>query len=258
MTEAEAPEHDDRRMTIGEHLEELRRRVIRSLIYLVAGVIVLLVFKDEIVRFILRQPVAALKELGHEGTKMQGFGPTEGFATQMKVVLMAAMLVTSPLIAREIWRFISAGLYPHERKYVEIFAPLSYVLFLAGIAFLYFVVIPPALKFLFTFGYDPEIVVPVPRYADYISFYFVMCLIMGIVFQLPLIMVFFSATGILAPAFFRKYRRHFIVGAVAVLAVLTPSGDAVTLLLVTIPVVLLYEGGILLSVLFRKRRETQA
>jgi Tat protein translocase TatC len=257
MADENLPEHEERRMTVGQHLDELRKRVFRSIIYLTVGVIALLVFGDTMVAWILRQPLAALKDLGFEDAKMQGFSPTEGFATYLKVVLMASLLLTSPLIAREIWGFISAGLYKSERKYVELFAPISYVLFLCGMAFLYFVVLPPALKFLYSFGYLEGMVVPVPRYSLYISFYFVMSLIMGVVFQLPLVMLFFMAVGLVGPPFFRKYRRHFVVGAVALLAVLTPSGDAVTLVLVTVPVLILYEGGILLGVVFGKKKETE-
>ena len=87
--------------------------------------------------------------------------------------------------------------------------------------------------------------------------FFTMSLVMGMVFQLPLVMLFFIATGIITPAFFRKYRRHFIVGAVAALAVLTPTGDAMTLLLVSMPVVALYEGGLLLGRLLVRKREVE-
>ena len=164
-----------------------------------------------------------------------------------------------------IWGFVAAGLYPHERKWIEVFAPVSYLLFLAGLAFLYFLVMPIALRFLFDFGTQPwlpeklgqagPVIQNVPQVGKYLSFYITMSLIMGLVFQLPLIMLFFIATGILTPGFFRKYRRHFIVGAVAALAVLTPTGDAATLGLVTLPVILLYEGGILLGRFFTKREE---
>jgi Tat protein translocase TatC len=250
-------------MTVGEHLEELRKRVIRSLLYLAAALVLTFVFNDYVLGFILKQPYDVLKGLGQDPI-MPVLDPAEGFLTWLKVAFVTALIVASPLMAREVWGFVAAGLYPHEKKYVQIFAPISYFLFLGGVAFLYFLVLPTALEFLFSFGLSPHIPgVPEdmqflsarPRFSSYVSFYLTMCVIMGIVFQLPLVMLFFMATGILKPSFFGKYRRHFIVGAVAVLAVITPSGDAPTLLLVSIPVLLLYEGGLLLGrVLLRRRK----
>ncbi|MHC4472080.1 MAG: twin-arginine translocase subunit TatC [Planctomycetota bacterium] len=252
-----------RRMTVGEHLDELRKRVLRCIVFLALALVVCLVFNRHIMGWIVSQPYEVLRELGHDRPAIQALSPTEGFVTWLKVALVAALVLASPLMVRELWKFVSAGLYPKERKYIEIFAPLSYVLFLGGIAFLYFVILPVALRFLYSFGMDPivpgvegQVVVVAPRYAAYVSFYITMCLIMGVVFQLPLVMLFFMATGILSPAFFSKYRRHFVVGAVVVLAVLTPTGDAATLLLVCLPVLLLYEGGLLLGrILLRRRSE---
>ena len=273
------------RMTVGEHIEELRRRVIRSLLYLAVALALCFTFNAYVVGYILKQPYEVLMErlqevrdrapeetpetgAGAGGGAMsdpvpppperlptiQVLGPTEAFITWLKVGLMTALLLASPLMARELWGFVAAGLYPHEKKYVRIFAPVSYLLFLAGVAFLYFVVLPSALKFLFSFGTDPiipgvpagsQVVVPMPQYAKYVSFYISMSLIMGVVFQLPLVVIFFITTGIVQAATFSKYRRHFIVGAVVVLAVISPTGDAPTLVLISLPVVLLYEGGLL-------------
>jgi sec-independent protein translocase protein TatC len=161
--------------------------------------------------------------------------------------MVAALLIASPLIARELWGFVGAGLYPGEKKYVRLFAPISYLLFLGGVAFLYFAVLPQALNFLYSFGLDPAYHEMKPQYSDYVSFYITMSLIMGLVFQLPLIMLFLITTRLVSPATFSKYRRHFIVGAVVLLAIVSPTGDAVTLLLISAPVIILYEGGLLLG-----------
>ncbi len=263
------PSHDHAetspRMTVGEHLEELRKRVFRAVLYLAGALVLCFFFNDRILGFVLRQPWEVLRELGHASPVLPVLSPTEMFFTWLKVAFAAALLLSSPFVARELWGFVAAGLYPHERKWVRIFAPISYLLFVGGVAFLYFLVLPAALRFLYSFGFDIRIpgaeaaapaVVPMPDVAQYVSFYITMSLIMGAVFELPLAMVFVAATGILTPGFFGKYRRHFLVGAVAVLAILTPTGDAMTLLLVTLPVVLLYEGGILLSRLVVKRKKT--
>jgi Tat protein translocase TatC len=259
----EKPRDAAPRMTVGQHLEELRRRVLRSVLYLAGALALCFFLNDRILGFVLRQPYEVLRSLGHLDPKLPVLSPTEMFLTWLKVGFVAALLVASPFIARELWGFVAAGLYPREKKWVRIFGPFSYLLFLGGVAFLYFLVLPTALRFLYSFGYDiqipgvPEntaVLIPMPDLAKYVSFYITMSLIMGLVFQLPLVMLFLTATGILSPAFFSKYRRHFIVGAIVMLAIFTPTGDALTLLLVSLPVLLLYEGGILLGRLFKRRQ----
>jgi len=251
-------------MTIAEHLDELRSRVIRCLFYLVAAFVLCLIFNDQVMGAIIRQPIQVLKDLGYPRPTMNLLKPTEGFITWLKLALVCALILASPLMARELWRFIAAGLYPHERRWIEIFGPLSYLLFIGGVAFLYFLVMPTALRFLLDFGMldrlpgldtDGPVMQQMPQLAPYISLYVTMSLLMGLVFQLPLFMSFFMATGILTPAFFRKYRRHFIVGAVIVLAIVSPTGDAPTLILISLPVVLLFEGGIILGSMIGKGKE---
>ena len=293
---------DSYRMSIGEHLEDLRRRVIRCLIYLGAAFALCLTFNKYVMGAILRQPIQVLIDLGYENPELQFLSPTEGFITWLKLALVVAIFVASPFIFRELWGFVAAGLYPHERKPVRIYAPASLVLFLVGVVFLYFAVMPTALGFLLDFGTQPELfgltsgsdktaeetdppaggaeveapvdppdvdppeaepaeakprrmIKTVPQVSKYLSLYITMSLIMGIVFQLPLVMMFLMYTGILAPETFSKYRRHFIVGAVAALAVLTPTGDAVTLLIVSGPVLLLYEVGLILGRMTVRRKE---
>jgi len=252
-------------MSVAEHLEELRSRVIRSLIYLAAAFALCLVFNREVMGILLRQPLLVLKDLGYENPHFQVLTPTEGFVTWLKLALVCALIIASPLIARELWRFISAGLYPHERKYVEIFGPVSYLLFLGGVAFLYFAVMPTALRFLFDFGLldkvpgvesEERVVKAIPQLSRFVSLYVTMSLLMGVVFELPLFMLFFMAIGMVRPATFAKYRRHFIVGAVIVLAILSPTGDAPTLILISLPVVVLYEAGIWLGRVLLERRKS--
>ncbi|MEN8148838.1 MAG: twin-arginine translocase subunit TatC [Planctomycetota bacterium] len=301
-------------MSVGEHLDELRSRVIRSLLYLAVAFVVCLIFNDRIMGFVLRQPLLVLQDLGYEDPHFQVLSPTESFVTWLKLALVCALVIASPLIARELWRFISAGLYPHERKYIELFGPVSYVLFLGGVAFLYFAVMPTALGFLLDFGMldtvpgweaeeipaDPapteerpaegvpakekpageasseeepgeeapaeekpaeekparqKAVRAIPQLSKFVSLYITMSLLMGLVFQLPLFMLFFMAIGMVQPGTFSKYRRHFVVGAVAALAVLSPTGDAPTLILISLPVIVLYEAGILLGRVLLKRRK---
>ncbi len=229
----------------------------KCVLYLGGALIICLIFNDRIQAFVLDQPNAVLTDLyGAEKARMLVTGTVEGFLTYLKIALVAALVIASPLIARELWGFVAAGLYPGEKKYVRIFGPISYLLFLGGVAFLYYAVLPSALPFLYSFGLDPAYHEMKPQYSDYVSFYMTMSLIMGMVFQLPLIILFLIATGLVSVATFSKYRRHFIVGAVVILAIVSPTGDAVTLLLISAPVIILYEGGLLLG-RFAVRRKKQ-
>ena len=158
----------------------------------------------------------------------------------------------SPFVLWEVWGFVSKGLYAHERRVVRLVAPISAVLFLCGCAFYYFLIQPQALEFLLTNwvaiplpnGETIEIR-PMPRIENALSFFLTMALVMGLTFELPLGMVAAQKFGIVTWRTYSKYRRHFFMGSLVAMAVLTPSGDMFTLAVCMIPVLFLFEGGIL-------------
>jgi sec-independent protein translocase protein TatC len=178
----------------------------------------------------------------------------EAFISALKLSLVAAMFLASPIVVFELWRFVSKGLYPNERKYVRFFFPLSLIAFICGGAFGYYLLIPLGLQFLVTYG-NPEQVTGAIALGDYLSLFTTMTLVVGAVFELPLVMSFLSLVGIVPPQIYRKHRRFFILGAFIGGALLTPP-DPVTQILMAIPILLLYELGIISStILYRKRQE---
>jgi len=144
------PNPDDVRMTLGEHLEELRSRLIRAIIALVVGAVVCFIYRNHVIGFLCAPIFAVLKEQGYP-QELAFFGPAEGFMINLKVAIIVGFILTAPFSISQIWGFIAAGLYPQERKWVRRFAPASIILFFLGAAFLLLVVSPLAYKFLLTF-----------------------------------------------------------------------------------------------------------
>ncbi len=248
---------DDRRMTVGEHLEELRRRVLLALLYWVACSCVVGWYASPLMGIVLEPTMEALQATG-QVTRMIYLKPTDSFGVVFKVVLILGAFVSSPFVARELWGFVAAGLYGRERRMVQWAAPVSFLLFVGGSVFFYYGVLPPALRFLYDYGRDFFPWNPAFRIeselnvADYVSFFLWMSLSMGLVFQLPLVMWFLSLLGIADAGSMAKYQRHFILGATIGAAVLTPTGDALTLCLFMLPILLLFYCG-LAAVWLRER-----
>jgi Tat protein translocase TatC len=251
------------RMTFGQHLEELRARLIRGLVAIAALFVVgWFGFNDQLQRVFLRPyQVAVRRTLArrpdmriNEGLSL--FSPIEGVLFTMKVALIAALVVGLPYLLWQIWAFIAAGLYPAERKTVLRYVPFSLLLATAGVLFGYFFMIPLVLEYLFLMV-DPDLFVQSYRLDYYFSFFLMLTLALALVFQLPLIMLGLSVTGLVRAATFRKYRKHFILGAFIVCAVLTPP-DPFSQSLMAVPTILLYEAGILLVAARERRRPPAA
>jgi sec-independent protein translocase protein TatC len=214
-------------------------------------------YGDGLMGILLRPFMEALQETGQEA-RLIYTEPTASFAVVFKVVLILGAFLASPLIAWEIWGFVASGLYGKEKRTVVVAAPLSFLLFVAGAVFFYFWVLPPAVRFLYGYGRDffpdrPDwTVVQMPDVPRAVSFFLWMALSMGLVFQLPLVMYFLSVLGLVDAKGYVKYQRHFILGATVAAAIITPTGDAVTLTLFMIPILALFYLG-LLAVWIRER-----
>ncbi|MBS0267247.1 MAG: twin-arginine translocase subunit TatC [Planctomycetes bacterium] len=171
-------------------------------------------------------------------------GVDEAFMVYLKVSMVIGVVISSPWVFYQIWLFVGAGLYPHERKYVYTYLPVSLALFLIGAAFCFFAVIPFVLKFLFEFnvwlGIRPEI-----KISTWITFALVVSLMFGLSFQLPLVMLFLERISVVNVKFYREKRRHAILVIAFLSMVLTPS-DPVSMMMMMIPLCLLYELGIIL------------
>jgi sec-independent protein translocase protein TatC len=267
-------------MSFGDHLDELRRRILRALLGVVVAAIVCLVFGDRVLQFVER-PIQEV--VSRYGGALVVLKVQESFLTYVKLALIVGLFLASPWVAWQLWSFVGEGLYPNEKKYIHLFAPATFLLFITGVLFCYFIVLPWGLDFLIGFGVD-EVEAPAdpreetagtegtaepeesaepetPRGArpsisrgEYLSFFLTISILMGLVFQLPLLMLFLDTVGLVKRRTFARYRRHFLVGAFVVAAMLTPP-DPVTQVSVALPIIVLFEGGLLLC-RFVSRKDT--
>ncbi len=171
--------------------------------------------------------------------------PTEGFLTYIKVSLVAALFLSSPFVIYQIWKFVGAGLYSHERRYVTAFAPVSGFLFVTGTAFFYFLVSRYGLVFLFKVG-PWQLIDPRMRISEYVAFFLVMCLVMGGTFQLPIIMVFLAKIGVIEPEEMASQRKIAYLASFILAAVLTPP-DVITQVFLAFPIIVLFELGLFVA-----------
>jgi len=239
------------RQPLTEHLDELRRRLIRSLIAFGAGTALCYNYAEEIYRALLRPLTSSLPADSHLiFTEL-----TEAFLTYFKMALWGGFVLASPVIFYQTWRFVSPGLYRKERTLVLAFAAWSTAGFLAGMAFAYFAAVPAILAFFLSFG--RSVVVPMPSMKESLSLVLRLLLIFGVMFELPLAMYLAGRGGILSPPFLRKWRKGAVLGVFLLAAVLTPP-DAVSQILVAFPMYALYEMGILLCALGSRRQRASS
>jgi len=240
-------------MTLSEHLDELRTRLIRCVVAAFVGAGAAFWQADRVVAF-LRRPLDRAIE-NHPGTELIQTKVAEGFMASMLVAIFAGVALAGPYILHQIWGFIAAGLYPNERRSVRYYALPGFVLFFAGATLAYVYVLPWALDFLIGYAADTTGLKSFISLGPYLSLVAWMMFIFGVVFQLPLIMVFLMRFGVVEPNTFRRYRRWAIVLAFLVGALLTPP-DVISQASLSVTLLALYEGAILVgSRLARKRGE---
>lgn len=244
-------------MSLGEHLEELRMRLILALGGVVGVGLVCFIFGGRLVIFIIEPVRLAVEKVGGEGTKLVILTPTEAFMTALKTSLLAGLVISSPWVFYQMWLFVGAGLYRHERRVVHIFVPFSALLFIAGTAFSYMIVIRYGLHFLLSFaGLTDTIASPTIRLSAAVSFVTMMAVVMGAVFQLPLVMMVLAKIGITSTRTYTKYWRHSVAGMFVVSALLTPP-DVFTQVMMAGPMIGLYWLGVLLSWLVCGRKSAE-
>lgn len=196
----------------------------------------------------IARPLLDPRALGAKQT-LTSLRPQDMFMAYFKLAIVAALFVASPLVARQLWLFVASGLYAHEKKWVHLFAPLSYLTFIVGFLFGYLVMIPFGLSFLASYG--PTDMFEVQYSIDgYLSMFIGLSLLSGVIFELPLAMTFLTLLGFVSPQKFAEWRRYWILVAAIISAILTPP-DGVTMILMGIPLLGLYELGILLGRLVR-------
>ncbi|PKN51649.1 MAG: twin-arginine translocase subunit TatC [Deltaproteobacteria bacterium HGW-Deltaproteobacteria-13] len=234
-------ESEDRKMSLTEHLIELRKSLTNSLIAVGIGFGVCYYYKDFIFSIVTRPLTQALPKNSY----LIYTGLTEAFFTYMKVAFFASLIITSPFILYQIWKFIAPGLLPREKKYVVPFVISSSVLFISGVLFGYFVALPPAFEFFVSF--NNQYLQAMLSFKDYLSLFVTFLLGFGISFELPIFIFFLTKLGIVNAAMLSKQRRYAILIIFIVAAILTPSPDALSQVLMAIPLMFLYEVSIFVS-----------
>ena len=234
-------------MTFLEHLEELRWRIIKSATSIIIENIITSIFINYIMDDILLLPATrTIPPL-----KLQNIKPFGQFSLYMEVIIFGGALLSFPNILFQFWKFIEPALKPTERKYISSIVFFSTFCFLAGVVFAYFVLLPTALSFFSTFG--SSAIENIIAIDEYFSFIISTMLAAGLVFELPMVSFFLSKIGILKPEFMRKYRKHSIILILLIAALLTPSPDVTSQLLLAVPLFILYEISIVICKISQKK-----
>jgi Tat protein translocase TatC len=237
------PETEEKRLSLGEHLEELRLRIIVCIITLFVCFILSWVFKSQILWIAKRPHNLTMESLGLSAT-LKVLSYQEGFFAYLKLCLISGLFLSYPMVLYQAWKFVAVGLYSHERRYVKLFLPFSVGAFVLGGLFGYFILIPLALQFLIrVLGPGIE---PIITMSQYISLVFLMTLALGLVFQLPLVMLLLNKVGLIKAEDFIYWRRFALLGAFILAAIITPTADPFTQTGTALPIMALYEVGILL------------
>jgi sec-independent protein translocase protein TatC len=246
------------RMTFGEHLEELRRRLVKAILALLVCFLVAAYFYKDLVHFIARPHFTAMALLGlaPEQSKFLSGSYTQPISAILKLAFIVGTFAASPIISYQFWKFVSSGLYPRERRFVLTFAPSSFFLFTGGCLFGYKVLIPYTLYGLSRMVHL-DIISPTYTFSEYLTLVMTLTIIMGVVFEMPLLMLFLAKVGLVNHGHYNQFRRWAIVGNFVLAALLTPA-DVISMLVMVVPLLLLYEIGVLLSWLFARPKEKAA
>jgi sec-independent protein translocase protein TatC len=242
-----APEKE---MTFTEHLEELRQRLIRCVIAAVIGFVGCYPFSEKLFE-LLMQPL--VKALPPDSTLIFTSLP-EAFFTYLKVSFVAGLFAVSPFIFYQLWRFIAPGLYDSEKRYILPIAFFSAIFFVIGALFGYFIVFP--FGFQFFMGFATDFIRPMPSVREYLSFSIKLLFAFGVIFELPLFIFFLARLGMVTAKGLRKKRKYAILIAFIVSAILTPP-DVVTQILMSGPLIILYELGIWVAHFFGKKKKKE-
>jgi len=246
---------DDAKMPLLEHLVELRQRLLYSFIGMIVAFFLCYAVAGDIYNFLVR-PLAEATE-GQAGRRMIFTALHEAFFTQIKVAFFGAMCISFPIMAAQIWGFVSPGLYKNEKQVFLPFLIATPVLFTVGAAMVYYLVIPLAWRFFISFetpGGDGNLPMELePKVDQYLSLVMRLIFAFGVCFELPVLIVLLAKIGIVSAAGLRAKRKYAILIAFVVAAVLTPP-DVISQILLAVPVILLYEISILCAVVIEKRR----
>ena len=236
--------------TFWEHLDVLRGSIIRSLTAVGVFAVIAFALREELFAVVLAPSSSSfvsyrLLSIDAFRLHLMNTGLTEQFMVHMRVAVYAGLLCASPYILYELFRFVSPGLYQNERRAATWIVGSAYVMFVTGTLVCYFVIFPLTVRFLGTYQVSPEVdnMLTIQSYVDTLIS---MCLVIGVVFELPVVCAILGRMGLISGTLMSRYRKHAVVAILVVAAIITPTTDAFTLLVVALPIWLLYEASIVL------------
>jgi sec-independent protein translocase protein TatC len=247
------PRDPEGRMTLAEHLRELRSRLVKSILAIAAGGVVGLVFYQRIIAAFVG-PFRDVAEAEGLTAEINFGGIADPFVIPLKIALLTGVILASPVWIYQLWAFVTPGLYRNERKWAAAVVLTSVPLFLAGIA-LCFWLLPRGLAVIL--GFTPKDVANIVLFSDYLSFVMRLVLVFGVAFLLPVFVVLLNAVGVLSGATLSHTRRWTVLGIFVFAAVATPTGDPITMIMLAGPMWILFETSVLIC-RFNDRRRARA
>ncbi len=241
---------NEEKMSFIDHLGELRLRLLWSLLAVGILFIPAYYFSNELFEFLMKPLIENLPE----GSTLIFTRPAEGFTTYLKVSFFAALFLAVPFILYQAWRFIAPALYKEEKQIVIPFIFFGSLFFGLGAAFCYYIASPPAFKFLLN-EYSSEYVKAFPTISAALSFFMALIFGFGLVFEFPLIIFILARIGIVTSKWLREKRKYAVVVSAMIAAILTPTTDAISMMLMFVPIIIFYELGILVAWLFGKKKK---
>jgi sec-independent protein translocase protein TatC len=243
----------DDRMTLTEHLAELRTRVIRAVLGVIVGIIIVLAAYDPVLRFLLRPYNRLCNQRGPTFcvAQLQSLGPLEAFSTRLSISMYGGVILALPIIMWQVWRFIVPALHAKEKRYAIPFVLSSVALFALG-GFVAYWSLDKALEFLISWG-GAEVRANF-QVSKYISLVGLMVAAFGVAFEFPVLLVFLQLVGVLTPQTLKKGWRYAIMIIFVIAAVITPSGDPYSMLAMAIPMSVFYLISIVIGLFFQRRK----
>jgi sec-independent protein translocase protein TatC len=246
----------DDRMTLRDHLAELRVRIVRSMLAVVVGVIVLNAFYDQLLRFITKPyyNLCHSKPVGFCDSTLYGIGPLDGFTTRISITLYGGIVVAFPVILWQVWRFIVPGLHKKEKRYAIPFIASTIILFLLGGAIAYWT-LGFALEFLISWSGSG--VGQIFQISKYISLVGLMVAAYGIGFEFPVLLVFLQLVGVIKPQMLVKQWRYAVMIIFFIAALITPSGDPISMMALALPMTIFYLISIVIGYILQRRKKAR-
>lgn len=246
MNSTEEIETPEKEMNFLDHIEELRSRALKSVLWILAGCAVAGYFREWIMNEALLKPAIDAK------LTLQNLEPFGQAFLLFKVILFSGIVLSFPFVMHQVWSFVAPGLYAHERKWARWVTAITTLCFLLGVAFGYWVLIPSMMNYINVVA-NPNIEDNIST-SNYFSFFINMLLASGLIFELPMVTFVLAKIGVVTSHFMAKYRRHAIVVILILAALITPTPDPITQLMVAVPLYILYEISVVIAKFTTARR----